>query len=234
MTIGQTIYNTRVKCGMTQQTLSILTGLSERFINYIEKDKKRPSLRSLTKFADAFEMNMIVHYSPGEKVVKVSFRLRDTVISKSFEERVTLFRDRLLIDCLKLCRYNRQNAEDLVQDTLIEAYLHANRYNESSQLYTWLFGIAKNKYSNRQRNDKDITFVNEFIETGEKIEEVEQQPKLRKYVYRLSGRAKDIYRMRLLNYSYSEIGSKLGIKETSAKAWYWRINKDLKSRINES
>ena len=76
MTIGETIKRLRNSEGMTVQTLSILTGLSERFINYIERDKKKPSLRSLTKIADAVDQNMTINYSPGHKVVSVSFTLK--------------------------------------------------------------------------------------------------------------------------------------------------------------
>jgi len=231
MTIGETIKRLRNSEGMTVQTLSILTGLSERFINYIERDKKKPSLRSLTKIADAVDQNMTINYWPGHKVVSVSFTLRQTLRNKSFEERIVQLQSRLKIDCLKMCHYNEEKAKDLVQETICTALMYHYRFNEKSQLYTWLYRIAKNITHELNRKDKYITFVEEYIETGVQQEEVKEHKRLNAYINRLSPKAKEVYKLRLSGEKYKDIAIKLGITQDGAKSWFWTIKGQLKKMI---
>jgi len=43
-------------------------------------------------------------------------------------------------------------ADDLAQETFIQAYLNLNQFYGESSLSTWLFGIAHNHYRNSQRH----------------------------------------------------------------------------------
>lgn len=231
MTIGETIKQLRHSEGMTVQTLSILTGLSERFITYIERDKKKPSLRSLTKIADAADRNMTINYTPSQKVVSVVFTLRYTLRNKSFEERLIQLQSRLKVDCLKMCSYNEEKAKDLVQETICQALMYHYRFNEKSQLYTWLYRIAKNITNESNRNDKNLTFVEEYIETGVEQEEVKENKRLSVYINRLSPKAKEVYKLRLSGEKYKDIAIKLGITQDGAKSWFWTIKGNLRKMI---
>lgn len=232
MTIGESIKQLRHSEGMTVQTLSILTGLSERFINFIEHDKKKPSLRSLTRIADAVDRNMTITYSPGQKVTNVNFLMRDILRPKSFDERIEQLEARLLQDCIRLCRYNKSEGENLSQEAIMQALLYHYRYNEQSQLYTWLFGIAKNINRVHYGKDKNLTFVDEFFETAYEEPEIKEMPHLSKYLNRLSPRAKQIYKLRLIGKSYADIAQEIGITESGAKSWFWTIKGNIKKIIN--
>ena len=231
MSIGKTIKQLRISEGLTQQSLSIMSGLSERFINYLERDKKKPSLRSLTKIADAVDKKMFLSYTPGEKVTAVKFVPRDTIRPVSFDDRIKLLYPRLLADCRKLCHYNNDQAKDIAQETVAQALLYHYRFNESSQLYTWLYRIARNVIANNKKKDKNLSFVEEYFETGEVLEEVKTCVPLYNYINRLSPKAKELYKLRLLNLPYTKIASQLKITPTGAKAWYWTINKQLRTNI---
>jgi len=59
------------------------------------------------------------------------------------KELVFSFGDRLLRSAYLLCG-NKADAEDLVQDTFIQAVKSAGRFKRKSALYTWLYGILLN------------------------------------------------------------------------------------------
>lgn len=50
---------------------------------------------------------------------------------------------------ITLCCGNREEAEDIAQDTLIKAYLSSPTYEERYKFSTWLFKIAYNTYLDR-------------------------------------------------------------------------------------
>lgn len=227
MTTGQTIKRVRQSEGMTVQTVSILTGLSERFISYIEQDKKKPSLRSLNKLADAFDRVMIIKYTPDSEPV-VTFDVRERLRSESFDNRIAKLKDRLYKDCLFLSRNDEEKAKDLTQETICRALIYHYRFNENSQLYTWLFKIAKSVAAESVRNDKYLTFVDEYFETEQQIDELSYYGRLSKYLNRLSPKAKEVYKLRLLNVGYREIAEKLNITEAGAKSWFWSIKGNIK------
>jgi RNA polymerase sigma-70 factor (ECF subfamily) len=64
---------------------------------------------------------------------------------------------RLLRQALVLCG-NLALAEDLTQDTLIEAWKSLRRFNGKCQFFTWLCAILLNRYRNYTRQRKPTAF----------------------------------------------------------------------------
>lgn len=52
--------------------------------------------------------------------------------------------------CLALCR-DRAEADDLLQETLVRAFLHRASFEGRSQLFSWLCGIARNQFLEARR-----------------------------------------------------------------------------------
>jgi len=238
-TIGDTIRTLRKKEGMTVQTLSLLSGLTERFIHYIEKDKKKPSYRSLTKIADACDRNMIIKYSGAKKITNVYFPIREDKRVKDLDEKIAELRDRVFQDVFKkLCHYSdRAKAEDITQETMYQAFVYSHRYNRDSlQLYSWVYEIAKNVFKNGQKqigvHNRYFESVKDYLDMGIEPKDIEERKSVLQAVNFLSDDSKELFKLKTLGYSYKEIGKRLGTKDTSAKSKYWKIRKQLVELYN--
>lgn len=227
MTIGETIKDLRKKEHFTVQTLSILSGLSERFINYLEHDKKKPSYRSLTKIADACDRNMVIKYTGSQKITSVYFPIRADKRVKDFDEKIAELRDRLFNDCMvKLCHFNKEKADEITQEAIYRALVYSHRYNSSSQLYTWLYSIAQNVFYNSKKEKKTVELIEDYIDLGIEIDTFEMKPIINA-VNSLSSRQKELFKLKTIGYTYKEIGERLGTKAISAKSKYFKIKKQL-------
>lgn len=69
---------------------------------------------------------------------------------ESFEQLVRRFEQRIL-RFLGAMVNNRQDAEDLAQDTFVKAYKNIHRFNPEYKFTTWLFTIAKRTAMNHYR-----------------------------------------------------------------------------------
>ncbi|WP_224364432.1 RNA polymerase sigma factor [Hyalangium versicolor] len=67
-----------------------------------------------------------------------------------FEDEVAPLMPQLHRLCLTLCR-ERQEAEDLLQDALVRAYLHRDSFQGRGSLLGWLCGIIRNQFVENRR-----------------------------------------------------------------------------------
>ena len=64
---------------------------------------------------------------------------------------------------------NREDAEDVLQETFLKAYEHLDQFQGNSKFYTWIVRIAVNQALmklRRRRTDKTVS-LDETIDTGE-------------------------------------------------------------------
>ena len=64
---------------------------------------------------------------------------------------------------------NREDAEDVLQETFLKAYEHLDQFKGDSKFYTWIVRIAVNKALmklRRRKTDKSVS-LDETIDTGE-------------------------------------------------------------------
>jgi RNA polymerase sigma factor (sigma-70 family) len=68
----------------------------------------------------------------------------------SFNNQICGCRNNLMQSALKFTR-NHDDADDLVQDTLIKAIRYENKYDQGTNLQGWLFTIMRNTFINNYK-----------------------------------------------------------------------------------
>src|SRR6266446_6373112 len=86
------------------------------------------------------------------KPVASSNEATQNVVSEDFEAGVLAQLDSLYRTALRLTR-NPQEAEDLVQETMLKAFRFADSYQRGTNLRAWLFRILNTSAINRYRKD---------------------------------------------------------------------------------
>ena len=71
-------------------------------------------------------------------------------VTSSFSQLVTLYQARLYQYLLARC-HNSHDAEDILQETFINAYKYLSSYNPQWQFSTWLFTIANRLIKKQQK-----------------------------------------------------------------------------------
>lgn len=102
--------------------------------------------------------------------------------------------DALFGAAVRLTRSHR-DAEDLVQDTLLKAFAHFDRYRPGTNCRAWLFKILTNTFINRYRRAQrdPVSLIDE--ETGRSLEERAEAPQLSDYEHPGASDAEIIERM---------------------------------------
>jgi RNA polymerase sigma-70 factor (ECF subfamily) len=97
---------------------------------------------------------------------------------KRFEEMVAQHLDALYAAALRLTR-NRQDAEDLLQETLLKAWRSYHTFEEGTNARAWLFRILMNAHIDRYRKATREPELSDVEDVGEfylytKVQESEQ------------------------------------------------------------
>jgi len=72
---------------------------------------------------------------------------------QAFAELVSLYQDKLYHMAYRMLN-NRQEAEDVVQDTFLRVYKNLDRYDDTMKFSTWIYRIATNLSIDRLRQRK--------------------------------------------------------------------------------
>jgi RNA polymerase sigma-70 factor (ECF subfamily) len=79
----------------------------------------------------------------------------------AIEVLVQMYGDRLLRSATLLCG-NQTHAQDLVQDTFVQALGSVHRFRKQAGLYTWLHSILLNLARHHHRDGKRLVYDNEL------------------------------------------------------------------------
>ena len=133
----------------------------------------RQNLQTLS--TESSDMNDKFKYS-DEKLI---LRFQEGDIN-AYNELVKRYKDRLLNFVLRYFN-NVEQAEDVVQDTLIKLYTHASYYKNVAKFSTWIFTIAKNnaltelRKNKRKKTDSLWTDDGQIIDINSKEESLDSK-----------------------------------------------------------
>ncbi|MCM8810260.1 MAG: RNA polymerase sigma factor [Candidatus Omnitrophica bacterium] len=128
---------------------------------------------------------------------------------------------------------NPEDAEDIVQDTFLQAYSSIKKFKGKSSFYTWIYRIMMNliykKYKRKKINFKKSIIKNE----NNKDEELKE--KLRIALTKLHPKFSQIITLFYFeDYSIKEISEILNIKEGTVKSRIFKAKKYLKKFIEKN
>ncbi|MEL7160527.1 MAG: RNA polymerase sigma factor [Bacteroidota bacterium] len=144
---------------------------------------------------------------------------------------------------LRLTR-NKEDARDLMQETIFRAYKHRQKFEVGTNFKSWASTIMRNTYINRYRKQKNRRHVNEPVESflyavenkgaianggDAKMNMEELQGKLRQLNELYSVPFLMFYR----GYEYKEIAGYLNIPIGTVKSRIFLARKKLKALIGE-
>lgn len=132
--------------------------------------------------------------------------------------------------------HNRDISEDLCSEVFLQAIISLPTFNASSDIKTWLFGIARLKWfellrkQNRAKNlnEKLAIYINEIDCFEDKTFGKQTISRISQLLDLETDKAKKIVIMRVEGFSFYEIANKLSISESSARVIDFRIKKKIK------
>src|SRR5437667_7630865 len=142
------------------------------------------------------------------------------------QELVNSYGDRLLRSAFWLCG-NETDAQDLVQDTFLQAIRSVHRFEGRSTVYTWLHAILLNLTRHYHRDRKRIVYDDELA--GREVAVPEENPgqldagtaasALSEALRQLSGAHREVIILRYYeNLKIHEIARHLGISKGTVKS----------------
>jgi RNA polymerase sigma factor (sigma-70 family) len=143
---------------------------------------------------------------------------------------------------LKLTR-DMDDANDLLQDTMVKAFTNKDKFTDGTNLKAWLYTIMKNTFiTNYQRMVRRGTFVDtsdnlHFINSGSVIIENDvygefAMKDISKAINRLEEVYKDPFMMHFRGFKYHEIAEKLNIPIGTVKNRIHIARKLLKDELS--
>jgi len=156
----------------------------------------------------------------------------------AFEILVRKQKDTLFNFALSITSGNYAEAGDIMQEALIKAFLHLNRFDKRASFRTWLWRIAKNEFHNYRKSRKTsrpvyleevVTTANQVGECSEReMLEVERKKNLLKLIGMLPLKYKEIITLvELQELEYNEAAEIAEISVDSARTRLFRARKML-------
>lgn len=156
-----------------------------------------------------------------------------------FEDIYEKYYRKLYLFLLKLSG-EQSLAEELTQETLYKAFLHIERYEGRSTLYTWLCKIAKNSYLTEMNARKRIAEPEDSWDpaSGTNLEEdvLDRHMKafLQREILHLPEPYSSVCALRIYaELSYAKIAAEFGKSESWAKVTYFRGKTMLTERMEK-
>lgn len=153
-----------------------------------------------------------------------------------FEKQIEVFYPRLHRSMKTYLAGSEIEAEDILQETFLKAYKNLDQFQGKSNMYTWLYSIARNKCIDEFRKRKNESNrssipVEEYeLESEEyKSEDAKEDVKLLKEaIAQLPEILRSIVVMKSIDgLSYPEISEVTGVNEQTLKNRMFRARKQL-------
>lgn len=159
----------------------------------------------------------------------------------AFEQLFNRYRDSILQLYGQRTGGNRDDADDLLQETFIKAYLNLHRYDDSYTFGQWIYTIARNTFIDfvrKRREDLSLdTFADGYPSVSpsspmptpeESFISSQQKAQLEHHLERMTPRYRKLIELRFFrDLSYEEIATELAIPMGMVKTQIHRAREQL-------
>ena len=135
---------------------------------------------------------------------------------------------------------DRNNAEEITQETFFRAISTEKSFRGDSESFTWLCAIAKNIFiDEKRRYAKEDDELSEELPDNDrgieqKLSDKAMSLKIHSILHQLEEPYKEVFQLRVFGeLSFAEIGSIFGKTETWARVTYHRARVKIKERMDE-
>jgi len=160
-----------------------------------------------------------------------------------FNYNVLSQRDKLKYFALKLTQ-NMDDADDLLQDTMLKALVNRDKFAEKTNIAAWLYTIMKNTFINNYRkavkantiidDTKELYYLNIPQTTGSISPESRYAEKeIKKNIDALDETYRIPFQMHNDGYKYKEIAEKLDIPIGTVKSRIFLARKELMTVLKD-
>ena len=130
-------------------------------------------------------------------------------------------------------------AEEITQETFYQAVLHADSYDSSYRVSTWLCSIASNKLKEYYRKNPVLAVAeeNDAVAEGPEAAVIADAQRLELYraIYLLPEPAREVVHLRAFgDLSFREIGDIFGKTENWARVTYYRAKTALRKELEKN
>jgi RNA polymerase sigma-70 factor, ECF subfamily len=166
--------------------------------------------------------------------------------SEAFGQLVMCYQDRLYNAIYRILD-NAEDAQDVVQDSFVNAYQSLSSFKGESEFYTWLYRIAFNAAITLKRRRKTTLSIHQAIEggvshdpidhsqdigPGASLERLEEETKLYAALQRLSLEHRTVLVMNDIDgFKYDEIAETMGIPIGTVRSRIHRARQELRALL---
>ncbi len=160
-----------------------------------------------------------------------------------FNHQLTSLEEKLLRFALSLTS-NKDDAKDLLQDTMLKAITYRDQFVQYTNLKAWTYTIMKNTFINNYRrnvrqntafdNTKDLYFLNQNKDTVNVApDSAYSAQEITKVIDSLEDEFKVPFKMHTEGFKYKEIAQKLDLKIGTVKSRIFFTRKKLMDALKD-
>lgn len=167
--------------------------------------------------------------------------------SAAFGQLFTRYKESILQIYIQRTGGNRNDADDLLQETFVKVYLNLNKYNPDFTFGQWIYTIARNTFIDfvrKRREDLSLDTFPEGYPAGtpssslptpeESFISSQQRAQLEHHLSKMTPRYRELIKLRFFkDYSYEEIAAELAIPLGTVKTQIHRARERLCRFITE-
>ena len=139
---------------------------------------------------------------------------------------------------------NREDANDLMQETYLKAITHKDKFDPSTNLKAWVYTIMKNTFINKYRREMKVNMIIDTTEdlfylnnsknsTSVSPESRFSQSELEKVIDELQDEHRIPFMMHFQGYKYKEIAHHLDLSIGTVKSRIFFCRKKLMSKLKD-